>query len=52
MLRECDFLQYTKQTNWNEVFHLATIHGVGAIALDGIQKFYDEQKPLNIDLQT
>ncbi len=38
--------------NWSEVLNLASMHGVAAIALDGIQRCMDENNPINIDLQT
>lgn len=38
--------------NWGEVLNLASMHGVAAIALDGIQRCMDESVPINIDLQT
>ncbi len=40
------------QTNWGEVLNLTSMHGVAAIALDGIQRCIDENIPINIALQT
>lgn len=38
--------------NWRDILNLASMHGVAAIALDGIQRCIDENAPINIDLQT
>ena len=38
--------------NWNDVATLAFMHGVGAIAFDGIQRAIDEHVPIDIDVQT
>ena len=37
------------QTNWKDIYTLAFKHGVGAIALDGLQRCYDENIPVDID---
>lgn len=38
--------------NWNDVLKIASMHGVAAIALDGIQRCIDKKISINIDLQT
>ena len=39
-------------TDWDQVITLAVLHGVDAIALDGIQKCYSNHIPIDIDIDT
>ena len=45
-------LYIPNHTNWGEIFTLAHRHGVGAIALDGLQQCYDKSVPVDIDTLT
>lgn len=40
------------QKDWNQVMTLAVLHGVDAIAFDGIQRCHKNNFPLNIDIDT
>ena len=42
----------SSETSWEEVRNLAFLHGVGAIAFDGIQSCYDKELSIEIDIQT
>lgn len=42
----------SSETSWEEVRNLAFLHGVGAIAFDGIQCCYDKDLSIEIDIQT
>ena len=39
-------------TDWNQVMTLAALHGVDAIALDGIQRCHSNHIPIDIDIDT
>ena len=39
-------------SNWEELYELALVQGVAAIALDGINRFFENGISLSIDFQT
>lgn len=45
-------LDFHKIVSWPEVMFLSQLHGVDAIAFDGIQRCFDAGEPIGIDINT
>ena len=51
-LGKSDECQIPERVNWSEVYNLALMQGVEGIALDGIDRCYNQGREINIDLET
>ena len=51
-LRKSDKCQIPEGVNWSEVYNLALLQGVEGIALDGIDRCFNQGRDIDIDLET
>ena len=50
--KKSDEFQTPDGVNWNEVYNLTLMQGVEGFVLDGIDRCYNQEKSLGIDIQT